>query len=161
MKKINGAMFLYALQFKQLVQRKARPSHVLGEIEHRKQLELLEENRSKTGGSVLGQVSLEVHASLESLSSGLPTCLPLVLKPYSLRAQGGNGKKSPVGAQNVAAGITVPQCHWIAFILNLRDYLHIFLHTDVSCNLNVSFWVFWEEWSFCCQFCTILTAFLL
>lgn len=87
-------MFLYALQFKQLVQRKARPSHVLGEIEHRKQLELLEENRSKTGGSVLGQVSLEVHASLESLSSGLPTYLTLVFKPYSLRAQGGNGKKS-------------------------------------------------------------------
>ncbi|MPC14758.1 Eukaryotic elongation factor 2 kinase [Portunus trituberculatus] len=46
--------------FKQLVQRKARPSHVLGEIEHRKQLELLEENRSKTGGSVLGQVHLDL-----------------------------------------------------------------------------------------------------
>uniref|UniRef100_A0A0P4WKS3 Eukaryotic elongation factor 2 kinase n=1 Tax=Scylla olivacea TaxID=85551 RepID=A0A0P4WKS3_SCYOL len=48
------------MQFKQLVQKKARPSHVLGEIEHRKQLELLEENRSKTGGSVLGQVHLDL-----------------------------------------------------------------------------------------------------
>lgn len=48
------------LQFKELVQRKARPSHVLGEIEHRKQLELLEENRSKTGGSVLGQIHLDL-----------------------------------------------------------------------------------------------------
>lgn len=48
------------MQFKQLVQRKARPSHVLGEIEHRKQLELLEENRSKTGGSVLGQIHLDL-----------------------------------------------------------------------------------------------------
>lgn len=48
------------MQFKQLVQRKARPSHVLGEIEHRKQLELLEENRNKTGGSVLGQIHLDL-----------------------------------------------------------------------------------------------------
>ncbi|XP_042210536.1 eukaryotic elongation factor 2 kinase-like isoform X2 [Homarus americanus] len=47
-------------QFKDMVQRKARPSHVLGEMEHRKQLELLEENRSKTGGSVLGQIHLDL-----------------------------------------------------------------------------------------------------
>ncbi|KAK3882577.1 hypothetical protein Pcinc_013055 [Petrolisthes cinctipes] len=48
------------MQFKELVRRKARPSHVLGEIEHRKQLELLEENRNKTGGSALGQVHLDL-----------------------------------------------------------------------------------------------------
>lgn len=53
-----GCHALFTFQFKQLVQRKARPSHVLGEIEHRKQLELLEENRNKTGGSVLGQVMI-------------------------------------------------------------------------------------------------------
>lgn len=47
-------------QFKDMVQRKSRPSHVLGEMEHRKQLELLEENRCKTGGSVLGQVHLDL-----------------------------------------------------------------------------------------------------
>lgn len=48
------------LRFKCMVQRRARPSHVLGEMEHRKQLELLEENRCKTGGSVLGQIHLDL-----------------------------------------------------------------------------------------------------
>lgn len=48
------------LRFKSMVQRKARPSHVLGEMEHRKLLECLEEDRCKTGSSVLGQIHLDL-----------------------------------------------------------------------------------------------------
>lgn len=48
------------LQFKEMVQRKARPSHVLGEMEHRRLVETLEENQNKTGGSILGQVHLDL-----------------------------------------------------------------------------------------------------
>ncbi|XP_068247919.1 eukaryotic elongation factor 2 kinase-like isoform X2 [Palaemon carinicauda] len=46
--------------FKDMVQRRSRPSHVLGEIEHRKMLEELEETKSKTGGSILGQIHLDL-----------------------------------------------------------------------------------------------------
>lgn len=46
--------------FREMVQRRSRPSHVLGEIEHRKMLEELEESKSKTGGSILGQIHLDL-----------------------------------------------------------------------------------------------------
>lgn len=40
--------------------RRSRPSHVLGEIEHRKMLEQLEDGKCKTGGSVLGKIHLDL-----------------------------------------------------------------------------------------------------
>ncbi|XP_064103171.1 eukaryotic elongation factor 2 kinase-like isoform X2 [Macrobrachium nipponense] len=46
--------------FREMVQRRSRPSHVLGEIQHRKMLEELEESKSKTGGSILGQIHLDL-----------------------------------------------------------------------------------------------------
>ncbi|KAK7083840.1 Eukaryotic elongation factor 2 kinase [Halocaridina rubra] len=48
------------VQFKEMNQRRNRPSHVLGEIEHRNMLKELEETHSKTGGSVLGQIHLDM-----------------------------------------------------------------------------------------------------
>ncbi|CAL4159843.1 unnamed protein product, partial [Meganyctiphanes norvegica] len=58
-------------KFSERMQRKSRPSHILGEIDHREMLKVLEEERQRenqqcdtkkkiTGGSVLGKMHLEL-----------------------------------------------------------------------------------------------------